>query len=156
MGMVPESRATVMAQIEAMLSPSSTKDVVYLSPGTNVPAGLPKDIEIIQKGNGTYLTQNRKKASLIKRTPDSELEGKNGELLYNKKSGGKGLGLLVVATNKMGLPVAEIGTDTQHIQADLQEAQAQAPTGGGVGVTDVNTVLQNRIARLGLEQQIRG
>lgn len=144
----PEDAGTVKAQIDAVADPTSAKDTAYFSPDTEVPDTLPEGMFRLDTPAGTYVTNNKDKATTIASTPSDELEGLNGSLLYDRPEQKDFTdGSAIVAMDKNGMPVSEVATHPDTFERDYATLNTHVPAGGSLRIDTVDNVVDERIKR---------
>ena len=153
--MEPESQDTIDAQAEAVNNPTSTKDTVEVTSGSPMPTvEIEGGIEV-ETENGLAITTNPEKAQLIAETGGDEET--MGQVLFNAPGGKqKANGEVVVAMDERGRPIFERATNDEDKQADIEEAQRQAPEGGDVQLDNVENVVAARMANSGDKVTVYG
>lgn len=156
---IPEPADTVRAQVQAVDDPTSTKDVAFFEPGSDLTPLQDPNIraDIIEKPDGSvYVTNNKDKADFIRSEHQDTVRLAHGELLYDKPEGKEGTdGTVVVAEDARGQPVSEIVSSPESLEQDAATAQGQAPEGGRVVVSNANQQIEQRINAAIPDPQLR-
>lgn len=144
---LPEPMRDVAAQVDAMLNPRSSKDAVFLSPGTPEPASLPASVHRIVRDEGVLLTTNDQKAWLFRSL--SELADGHMALLLDypqsktevERDGGEPV--VVQGIGRNGGVVYEAAASRGQLQRTARAAQAAVPD-GYVRLTTLEDALAER------------
>lgn len=149
---IPESEEQVSAQIRAMLDRSSSKDSVLITEDSGQPdlSDLPDNVIKKETLGGLLLTTNAAKAARADQITEENEDAVLGEILYNRQGGKANTdGLAVVGYDADGVPVVEIASNVDSMDADVAEARKQTPAGGSVRVTTGDQVIRDRVKRTG-------
>lgn len=143
----PEPQAYIDAQMAALLDPSSARDTVLVTPGSPMPSSIPDGLHVVQTRRGVVITKDPRKAAVIHHGNEKAV----GEALFgyahDQRKGGQHA---VVATDRAGVPVAELATPDHagEIMKALRAASLLAPDGGAVSVQPKQTAIARRLGGL--------
>lgn len=125
----PEPPADIHAQVKALADPNNPKDAVFIAPGTEVPAA-PEHAEVVQRPEGTLLTDNPAKATAFRDAPavDDAMLAQLLEYPETKEQAvASGEPAVVQGVNHAGDVVAESLASPEGVPAAEAAAASQAP-----------------------------
>lgn len=153
---VPESQDVIDAQARLITDESSSRDSLFLPPGSPPPSPgiLPDTIQNIELRSGLLLTNNPAKAEEAEQLEPDQEEAFLGRALYDREGGLADTdGVAIVVRDRAGVPVLTIGSSLNTLEQDMATARAQAPAGSSIRVSSADNVLRERVSRASNQQQ---
>lgn len=153
-----EPQSDILAQINAVADPANPKDAVFVAKGTAVPQDLPADIQVVERPEGTLLTNNPQKAQVYGETQHLTddmmaqilgLPQSKTEVLNSGTEAG-----VVQARDVQGNVVNEAVTDGSG--ANEQAIGTTVPEGGTLTTTTPEQAQQERAAKVAQESIVPG
>lgn len=152
---VPEPRAYINAQVQAMADPRSEKKAVLITPGTPFPSELPKGTHAFVTEHGTVLTTDPR---LRDRLPYNATDAQMGDAVLNY-AGGRPLdprkGVVIRALDEKGVPVGEVHVDKADKAQAMAAVKGLSPVNKAVMVP-LRQALADRVKGLEKEGALQG
>lgn len=145
---IPEPARDIAAQMWALLDARSTRDAVYLAPGTPEPAIADKgSLHRVVRPEGTLITTNLAKARMFQRA--GEVSDRTMQLLLGYPQSkadvlrGGGIPVVVQAIGPNGGVAYEAAASSKQLQRTVNAARDAAP-GATIRLTTLEDALATR------------
>jgi hypothetical protein len=141
----PEPVQYIDAQIASIMDPQSLRDTVLVTPGSPMPSSIPQGLTVAQTSRGVVITKNPGKVAIIDKGSDEQV----GMALFGyAHDQSQGFNNVATATDRMGVPVAEIAAKPGDEQKVMSLVDMLAPEGGTSRLVPRSSTVRSRVSGL--------
>lgn len=141
----PEPQGYADAQVSAMMNPSSSRDTVLITHGSQMPSSIPVGAIVAKTSRGIVITTDPSKVKIIDEGSEEDVGRALFGYGYNQANGFSNVG---VATNASGTPVAEVAVRPGDESKVMGLMKMLAPEGGAAKMMPRTAVVDQRLRGL--------